>query len=1775
SGTLIIDESSHLCGGIRSKNPLPELKLDLWSEIEAAPTLTAQWPERTTSRLDNSSIHTLPPSRPCVRTIKSYTPYCLVMDSNLPSNDPISISGNSKRKKTTPNLSFPNTTSNTLSNEPPSVAENPNSLTHTSKAPKKTILCIFIIENTKKIGSIFSRIFENFISKFITLLREPVLSSENGIPSKVTPCVQLGLVFYGDNHPLSNTSIISHYFTSNYRKFGSNLLDHQFATGGTIRCTLLDGLVAALEMLDDYSGFNNKNSVDLVSTHVVLVGCTPPYGLESLLIDYIASNPEKRSQDFANSIINDLGINLRLIHGVSEERSRLNQSMEYDNFTFNQTFDKLKEKSIYFTASTLIGSNHSIFRFITTKFSNDVNNIDKISPSISDGLVIYSLDPRLSPDMSSEGSPAKKLKLESPQKLPVSIGEVLKPSLPSPSEQNVPSQPANSSTLPVPANVTLNAVSRVQTEPVAANAPLSKVERVKSTHPEPLSSSKSTGRKSKASKAAANKSPLKSAKLQGKNASLSPAFQNKTATVEPSSSKSTNTQIQSTPAISGTVATDSVNTPSLSQNTPQALPPQTVSNPPPSNINDISAEILQQRKLLQDQLNTLDFQQQNLTALIQKFQVFEKLQASELGNANASNNLVSSTQAANQRKLYESEYYKIFSAKQDIQRRLDSITAFINKQTQYQGSQNGLADAQTLPQPQQQGQFRSFPQTQTQTPAQMQAQPVLQFSQQEQMQGHLHLQPSIRAQSKTEASTPSQIHINPQITRSVDTSLPLKTTNSQLLQSTSAMASSSSGNIISQSVDQGALQNSILPSSGAELGLDSQNPAQTAKKDTSPSNPPQSVSKETFDMALKSPAKSTLPDPNLLALQNQPDSLQFQNAQLKTQPTQQQQSLQESQGPLIQNMLYQQQLQRQFQLQQQLQQKQSQQQYQSQQHQTEAQMLQFQGSPKTAFQQIHAQHQAQGQLNLNQPQILSQSQQETQQPQPAESSKVASEYTFSAPEPMQQVPQPQPQPQVNAQLSAQQRAIQHSPSQINALQIVSQAISRLSQMTNKDQKTIVSLSTSDLIVLVSSTNPVGQPSLTQEQQILINTINSYKIQAHQRSLNMNQAANNQSTPGQINDKVSPAQNVATTKSNTGNKQVELTGHSANFLQNPSLQEGQGSNPTGSVYSQKPPMSSWSGFVVSGAKMPDGQQSEIVVAAQAVFVSADNKKNLLKDCMFDQWPARLAISGLAPVNPIQMVEWAQTRDIPQVVFMRNSDLEARINEPGVYNAGNQISQAELSKNYDILCETLRDRSMLALIRLNDTSRPNELLGILLIYFNNSLLGLIFTKQPIPMHLYTKASPSDSNLVTGAQQDSVSSQIHHDKKQNPVPFITPETPKSALLKSSSSGIPIATSFNPLGFDNEAAKKSADLLVNSPRNASSMLASQIPVPSRTSSTNPSATPVPSSLQQNPMLSPYHVNISSSMTPGPGVPVSSKLTSKQFISNTATPAIFSPANNNPSNLSSGLFQDFLVSQDEHLAQGQALPPVSECSTATEQPHQHASNSSRGLTPTLGHSLNSTVSDTKLNTGSGLTVSMETNNSTPLQQPQSLSLSNTPSVKQVPTPSQALPSGTPQTFNAIQVQPHLQNTPQLLNQAQMQTGSSSQLSLNQQRPQSSSQTPNVNQPQPVRNQPHPHLSEQNVSLGSQNQQQAQFQSQMNQKPQTQIVDQSQVQPQSQQNQSQELGQGQVHTHISSQINSQTHLQKQALGHIETQSQSQAEIQAQDQANSQTQASTKARAKPK
>ncbi|KAJ2499129.1 hypothetical protein GGH96_003789 [Coemansia sp. RSA 1972] len=196
-------------------------------------------------------------------------------------------------------------------------------------APRCDILCVLVVESTQHMQNLFHGLYDTVITQLITQMRTPIIVQAAGNKSqpvtKATPCVRLGVVFYGDYFPYSTQTCSKQYFTSNYREFTKTIKSHRFCEGGLLRCATTEGLVGALEMFDDFAEFDPEaHLANVQQRHAIMVTSTPPYAqgcrenahmrYDGFSIDDVARRMREMKISF--SLIKERGKQIEQVEGL-------------------------------------------------------------------------------------------------------------------------------------------------------------------------------------------------------------------------------------------------------------------------------------------------------------------------------------------------------------------------------------------------------------------------------------------------------------------------------------------------------------------------------------------------------------------------------------------------------------------------------------------------------------------------------------------------------------------------------------------------------------------------------------------------------------------------------------------------------------------------------------------------------------------------------------------------------------------------------------------------------------------------------------------------------------------------------------------------------------------------------------------------------------------------------------------------------------------------------------------------------------------------------------------------------------------------------------------------------------------------------------------------------------------------------------------------------------------------------------------------------------------
>ncbi|KAG2183632.1 hypothetical protein INT43_006640, partial [Umbelopsis isabellina] len=145
---------------------------------------------------------------------------------------------------------------------------------------RKEVVCVFVVEGTAKMQPYFSTLFEAYLEPLLRQLRAPIITEadDKQPKTKVTPILKYGLVIYGDYEPSSAVTVDRKYFTSDFSLFHSVFKNINCSQGGILKNAVFEGLVAALELFDDYKANADASLSDPIF-HCILVAASLPYNM--------------------------------------------------------------------------------------------------------------------------------------------------------------------------------------------------------------------------------------------------------------------------------------------------------------------------------------------------------------------------------------------------------------------------------------------------------------------------------------------------------------------------------------------------------------------------------------------------------------------------------------------------------------------------------------------------------------------------------------------------------------------------------------------------------------------------------------------------------------------------------------------------------------------------------------------------------------------------------------------------------------------------------------------------------------------------------------------------------------------------------------------------------------------------------------------------------------------------------------------------------------------------------------------------------------------------------------------------------------------------------------------------------------------------------------------------------------------------------------------------------------------------------------------------------
>ncbi|KAG0062263.1 Mediator of RNA polymerase II transcription subunit 25, partial [Linnemannia elongata] len=139
------------------------------------------------------------------------------------------------------------------------------------------ILCVFVIENSARMGHSFELLLISYLEPILRHFRAPPIDPETNQPRpKDAPLVRCGLAIYGDYQPSSPATVDTKYFTNDPLTFLRELRHIRFEYGGVFRNAVAEGLVSALEMFDQHDELRGNEGPE-PERHVVLVADSSPH----------------------------------------------------------------------------------------------------------------------------------------------------------------------------------------------------------------------------------------------------------------------------------------------------------------------------------------------------------------------------------------------------------------------------------------------------------------------------------------------------------------------------------------------------------------------------------------------------------------------------------------------------------------------------------------------------------------------------------------------------------------------------------------------------------------------------------------------------------------------------------------------------------------------------------------------------------------------------------------------------------------------------------------------------------------------------------------------------------------------------------------------------------------------------------------------------------------------------------------------------------------------------------------------------------------------------------------------------------------------------------------------------------------------------------------------------------------------------------------------------------------------------------------------------------
>ncbi|KAI8394137.1 mediator complex subunit 25 von Willebrand factor type A-domain-containing protein [Radiomyces spectabilis] len=125
----------------------------------------------------------------------------------------------------------------------------------TTHRKRREVACVFVVDGTARMKPYLDTLYEAYVEPILRQLRQPIImgdGDERQSKANITPVLKYGLVIYGDYGPSSAVTVDRKFFTSDLSLFQKIFKSIVCADGGIVRNAVVEGLVAALEMFDQY-----------------------------------------------------------------------------------------------------------------------------------------------------------------------------------------------------------------------------------------------------------------------------------------------------------------------------------------------------------------------------------------------------------------------------------------------------------------------------------------------------------------------------------------------------------------------------------------------------------------------------------------------------------------------------------------------------------------------------------------------------------------------------------------------------------------------------------------------------------------------------------------------------------------------------------------------------------------------------------------------------------------------------------------------------------------------------------------------------------------------------------------------------------------------------------------------------------------------------------------------------------------------------------------------------------------------------------------------------------------------------------------------------------------------------------------------------------------------------------------------------------------------------------------------------------------------------------